>query len=294
MTPEPPSWLAEIDPTPGPPFLAMGVRSRATDAWLTADDPAALVAKARVLDAHRDEALAALGSTSSLENAARELLDVVAADAGTPLSPAARSDLTASSRGSEVGALIEAAARPVAEDLCILLPCDGAWVLAAGCVCFPSHWRLAEKLGRPLAAVHGPVPHYADELAVRVDRFLDRLAPGRGAWRRNWLIHTDDRLFAPVPPPAPDPLLSPEDAGRRLWLRSERQTLRRLPRSGAVVFTIRTQQAPLAVVAARPELRVRMAAAVASWSDALVAYRGGEAVRTPLLAWLRADDAPGG
>ena len=77
------------------------------------------------------------------------------------------------------------------------------------------------------------------------------------------------------------------DAGRRLWLRSERQTLRRLPGTGAVVFTIRTQQAPLDVLAARPALRTRLAAAVASWSGPLVAYRGGEAVRRPLLDWLR-------
>ena len=220
--------------------------------------------------------------------AARELLDAVAADLGTRPTEGPPTGAAAGAPGG-AGPLVEAAARQVAEDLCLLLPRDGRWVLAAGCVCFPSHWRLADKLGQPLAAVHAPVPHYADELAARVDRFLDRLAPGRGAWRRNWLIHTDDRLFAPRPAPPPDPPLTVDDAGPRLWLRSERQTLRRLPGSGAVVFTIRTQQAPLAVVAARPDLRARMAAAVASWSDLLVAYRGGEAVRGPLLGWLRAD-----
>jgi hypothetical protein len=280
----------------------MGVRSLAPGRWLTVDDPAALAAKAQVLAAHPAEAVAALDSTRSLEAAARELVEVVAADIGSPSGADGRAATSASRRdagdgpiadprpsaGSDVGALMEAASRPVAEDLCLLVPRDGVWVLAAGCVCFPSHWRLADKVGRPMAAVHGPVPHYSEELAARVDRFLDRLAPGRGAWRRNWLVHTDDRLFAPVPPPVPDPPLTADDAGHRLWLRSERQTLRRLAASGAVAFTIRTQQAPLAVVETRPDLRARLAAAVASWSGALVDYRGGEAVRGPLLAWLRA------
>jgi hypothetical protein len=287
--PEPPSWLDEVDPTPGPPFLPMGVRSLAPGRWLTVDDGLALAAKAAVLGAHHDAAVAALDPTPALEAATGELLAVVAADIGAGLTPpASAADVAVSGReATGVAAALEAAARPVAEDLCLLVPEGGAWVLAAGCVCFPSHWRLTDKLGQPLAAVHGPVPHYADELAARVDRFLDRLHPGRGAWRRNWLIHTDDRLFAPVPSPSPDPPLTAADAGRRLWLRSERQTLRRLPGTGAVVFTIRTQQAPLDVLAARPALRTRLAAAVASWSGPLVAYRGGEAVRRPLLDWLR-------
>jgi hypothetical protein len=39
-------------------------------------------------------------------------------------------------------------------------------------------------------------------------------------------------------------------------------------------------------VAARPDLRARMAEAVRSWSDELVAYKGGEGLRGPLLGWL--------
>ena len=73
----------------------------------------------------------------------------------------------------------------------------------------------------------------------------------------------------------------------------ERQTLCWLPGSGAVAFTIRTSQAPLGVVAHRPALRARLAAAVASWPPELVAYRGGEAVRGPLLAWLAAPEGSG-
>ena len=100
--------------------------------------------------------------------------------------------------------------------------------------------------------------------------------------RRNFTIHELPDLFATE---------TPSTAGgppAEQWLRSERQTLVRLPATGAVVFTIRTQQVLLAAVATHPDLRARLARAVAAWPPHQVAYRGGEAVRAPLLGWLRA------
>ncbi|HEX8803596.1 MAG TPA: DUF3445 domain-containing protein, partial [Acidimicrobiales bacterium] len=185
---------------------------------------------------------------------------------------------------------VERAARLVAEDLCLLVRRPGpagGWILAAACVCFPSHCRVADKLGRPVAEIHDPVPHYGEELAGRVDRFLDRLQPRTGAWRRNWMIHTHAELYAPTAPPPPDPPVTLADAGRRLCLRSERQTLRLLRRTGAIVFGIRTQQVQLDDIAGRPDLAARLLAAVESWSPDLVGYRGGESVRRPLVDWLR-------
>jgi hypothetical protein len=117
------------------------------------------------------------------------------------------------------------------DDLCLLAPMPG-WPLVAGAVLFPSHWHLADKVGRPLAEVHGRVPGYP---AAQVDRFLDRLRPGRAMWRRNVLFHRSGVLHAPTP----------VDDGSGWWVRSERQTLRRLPASGAVLFTIATETEPL-------------------------------------------------
>ena len=37
--------------------------------------------------------------------------------------------------------------------------------LTAGVVLFPSYWRILEKLGHRQEAIHGPVPHYAEDLA---------------------------------------------------------------------------------------------------------------------------------
>ena len=47
-----------------------------------------------------------------------------------------------------------------------------------------------------------------------------------------------------------------DNAGQRLHLRVERQTLLRLPKSNAVLFTIRTYMNPLSTFEGRPD-RVR-------------------------------------
>ena len=165
---------------------------------------------------------------------------------------------------------LEAAALLVPDDLVILLRFEGAWRMAAGVVCFPSHWSPPEKLGLPVAAVHGPVPHYAGELRHRVDRFLDQLRPGHAVWRRNWTIHASPELHAPRPPATIAPV-APGDH----WLRSERQVLAALPGSAGILFTIRTQQVPLAALRDRPELATRLARTLRSTPPDLAAYRFG-------------------
>ena len=157
---------------------------------------------------------------------------------------------------------------------------DGAPHLDAASLCFPSYWRLADKLGRPMADVHGPVAHYGDELAAKVDTFLQRLRPERPVWRRNWSIHDDPSYF--LPDPTPPLAVSPPEG---LYLRSERQTLRRLTTADVVLFTIRTQQVPLAVLAERPDVAHRLADAIAHWSPELAAYKGDHgALGRPALA----------
>lgn len=59
-------------------------------------------------------------------------------------------------------------------------------------------------------------------------------------------------------------------------LRSERQTLRRLARSGAVVFTIRTYLTPVSALVKEKGVAGRMASALRSWPDDVGEYKGKE------------------
>lgn len=267
-----PAWLDELPLEPGPPWLAMGTRSLDPTAWLLADDDRDrdLARKAALLAERHDEVFAAL-DLPIVDAAATEVLRLVVAATGGRAEPHVHP--------------LDAAGRLVQEDLCLLVEHDGVAHLDAASLCFPSYWRLRDKLGRPLAEVHGPVAHYAEELAARVDRFLTRLPADRPVWRRNWSIHDDPAYFLPDPTP-PQPVDPPEG----LWLRSERQTLRRLEVPGCVLFTIRTQQVPLATLAARPDLAARMADAITAWSPELVAYKGGHGA-VASVPWLRSRTA---
>jgi hypothetical protein len=177
----------------------------------------------------------------------------------------------------------------VQEDLCVLAPARDGYVLAAAFVCAPSHWRLADKIGKALTAVHEPVPGYQEVLAASVDRLFDRLEPGALIWRSNWAIGTSRRLFEPERDPtelARAAQLSAADVGRALYLRVESQTLRRLERSRAVLFTIRVFVDPLEELAARPAAARDLAAAIRGLTQAQRRYKSLDRIERPLLGYL--------
>ena len=77
------------------------------------------------------------------------------------------------------------------------------------------------------------------------------------------------------------------DLGARLWLRSERQTLRRLPRSRDVLFTIRIRQCRLADLCRVAGTAARLLAQIDSMPDALKGYKRILEIEVPLREWLR-------
>lgn len=62
----------------------------------------------------------------------------------------------------------------------------------------------------------------------------------------------------------------PTDDVENIRLRTERQSLRRLPRSGAIVFTIRTYIFAIKDLAEEPGIPGRMASAIRSWPEDVV------------------------
>ena len=129
-------------------------------------------------------------------------------------------------------------------DFCILERPPGAaeHVMTAAVLAFPASWTLAEKIGRPLSGIHAPVEVYDATLARRVQRLFDALRPEQPLMRFNAMRYVDPALFQPRT--EADPRAHPEGAGR--YLRAERQVLRRLPATGAVVFSINTWVVALA------------------------------------------------
>lgn len=130
--------------------------------------------------------------------------------------------------------------RLVQEDLCLLQDgghSDGGegYVLTGAALCFPASWTLAQKIGRPMTAIHDPVLAYDADLARRVDRMFVALRPEQPLWRMNFLTYDDFTLHQPRREGESRP--QPKGHG---YVRSERQCLLRLPQSRAVVFSIHT------------------------------------------------------
>jgi dimethylamine monooxygenase subunit A len=174
----------------------------------------------------------------------------------------------------------------VQEDLCLLAPDqEGSYRLVGASLCFPMRWRLAEKLGQPMAAIHTPVPGFAERLGRPVDRYFSALDPARPVWRANWSVTDDPELFQPHGRTKAIAIRR-EEVGQRLWLRVERQTLRRLPRTRLVLFTIRTFVRRLERIAADPALATALAARIAEMPDAMLRYKNMLDIREPLTAWL--------
>lgn len=182
-----------------------------------------------------------------------------------------------------------ATARLVPEDLVVMTRHDGDLLCSAGVVCFPNRWDLASKIGHPLQAVHAPVARLNDELAAPIDAFFERLSPEKGFWRLGWgLIETDD-LYQPLDGTAAPrgPVPTPARAGEEIWVRVERETLRRFPATGAVLFTIRTHLSRVGDLLGRPADLARLGEAVGSLPPDVAAYKGTTPLTQPFLHWLR-------
>jgi hypothetical protein len=215
----------------------MGLEPLALEAWLKPrpGDDAFLAERTRLIADHAAEVLAALPEADAAVAELAAILNV--------------------ETGSDTRATLAHLGRTIAEDLCILTPAPDGYRLTAGVLCFPNRWKLLEKIGTNVLAVHGPVPDYAADLSAGVDRFLERLRPERTFMRSNWGLVDRPDLFVPEPTPAVNPRGAPD-----FFLRREDQSFRKLPESGAVIFSIRTTTTPWSAVPA--ENRTAILAAI--------------------------------
>ncbi|KIV77953.1 hypothetical protein PV11_09726 [Exophiala sideris] len=192
-------------------------------------------------------------------------------------------------------------ARLIQDDMAILIErSDGQYYLLSGFVALAGFWRLRDKFGMSLSEIHtsGNVPHYEEKLEKGMLNMFRRLKPEEMVARNNYYIQVDDGL-------AWSKSIGPEDAAADVdvdtvnwgtaerntdpdtyFFRSERQTMWRMPKSGAIAFTFRTYFLPLKDIVQEDYVPGRLASAVRSWGEDVSKYKGKEIYEDVLLDWL--------
>lgn len=253
--------------------------------WLDPDGllVAHLKRKAELLESAHDRVFRAEADT---EEAQAEVLDLILED----LAAHHRSTHSVASDVVEVldggpqvrladHAPLEAASRLVQEDLVLMRKGEDGYRLAAASLCFPSSWSLAEKFGQSMHAIHENVPGFNDgRMGPVVARIFDNLTAEQLVGRYNWSIYDDPDLHHPQAKQlAPQIDEKGASAIAHLFVRVERQTLRRLPKSGDILFTIKIHHDPISLLKTHErggELAAGLAAQLRDLDDRQIAYKG--------------------
>lgn len=257
-----PVYLPHLDSSA---VLQMGLSRITPDDWLQLDhDPAAWQRFKEALAARDFSAV--YGDTAMAPQAVAELVSQLT----QYLQPRYPEHFTASRSGEFVLAgdapALWRLSTLIPDDVALMVAQDDVYHLAAASLCSPSHWRLADKLGRPMREVHDPIPGVHDDLSPRIDRFFQHLRVDAPVQRWNWSLQFGPERFAPGRGRG-----GSEDG---LYYRAERQSLRRLPASGAIVFTIRVYLYPLSALGDIPDALPSLLNAVRETPPALAAYKG--------------------
>ena len=189
---------------------------------------------------------------------------------------------------------LELAGRIVQDDLVIMRKGEGGYRIAGASLCFPSTWVLADKFGKAIADVHGPVPGFGPgtKTATLVDRIFDNLKVGHPVQRSNWSIYEVPDLHHPYSH-STHTRWTDISGGffNGTWLRAERQTLMRLPESGDVLFTIQIVVDPVSLLMThkdKAEIAATLKDHVASLDASELAYKGISDHRDLVLSELSA------
>ncbi len=185
------------------------------------------------------------------------------------------------------------AGRQVQEDL-VLVSADAEAAFVGGQLCFPNGWDLPDRLGKSFMTIHERTPQTTMPSVHAGVRLLSAMKPGKTVWRTSWNFKLTDQLdlstkhkpaykadFA-----ARAPRLTPEAAGREVFVRVERQTFTRLRGSPHALFGIHTYNSRLADEAANSERAERILTVVRGSPEDVKRYKAISPIEAALTAFL--------
>ncbi|KAL8711224.1 MAG: hypothetical protein Q9220_004369 [cf. Caloplaca sp. 1 TL-2023] len=182
---------------------------------------------------------------------------------------------------------MQMAARLVQDDFALLFEQpDGQYYLYAGAIVKTGVWNLDERMGMTLSHIHvdhGKVPGFKDKLERGVMSLFRRIQPDSPVQRNTWYIQGLDSMDEEGFSKGAGEMHMPVE---NFHYRTERQSMRRLPRSGAVAFLFRTYDLPITDMVEEPYVPGRLASAIRSWDDDMASYKGRHTFDKVLLDYL--------
>jgi dimethylamine monooxygenase subunit A len=243
----------------GPPRFDVGLKPIEPKDWLLPDDQIDwLTGKNQLIDHQREAVFVALAAS---EPAQQEAANLVSAACQIPL--------------NQHEPPLLAAARLVSDDLIVMEKRDNEWTNTACCLCSPTFFSASYALGKSLALLHEPVPDGDFGLAARISRVFTHLAVDRILERHNWTVQWSDARYIPDGASLRAAASAAEigQNSNQLFLRVERQTIRVLPQTGAILFTIRIRLTRLADLLADPAHKTAFEQAWTQASEPVRTYK---------------------
>ena len=186
---------------------------------------------------------------------------------------------------------LESAALLVQEDLLIMMPKNEEYFLSAASLCSPSNWSLREKFKKSLLNLHKDVPSYSDLIGERVNHLFTNLKNNRIFQRFNWSIYESPELYQPALNKASinrADNISETNAGDKLFIRVERQTIKKLNISKSILFTVRVHITPLVEIKNDLDLLKDLKKGIKNLTAPLKHYKSIDQIEEPLTSWLKA------
>jgi hypothetical protein len=187
----------------------------------------------------------------------------------------------------------------IEEDFMLLEDIGGNIQITAASNAYSSSGRLVGSVGHDVEWAHEPVPQLTRKLGGKINRVLGSIHAATLCERFNWQITPMASVFFPHNDPHAANAAAmrevfvelrrdPARAGEFLWIRVERQTLRRLPDSNAVAFSLHTYSDPLSSMQSDVESVRAIWTLLNNYSEERWKYSEMDIVREPLMTWLDA------
>ncbi len=180
---------------------------------------------------------------------------------------------------------LELASLLVQEDLIIMQPKKDVFYLKSASLCAPTRWSLKEKFDKSLTEIHKEVPGYKEKIDHRVNNIFNNLPDQKIFERYNWSIFDSPELFQPIGSKTLVEIknIDPED----LFLRVERQTLRRLKDSRSILFTVRVHVDPISSILSDKNIIMDLIKAIQNLEEDMKNYKVIQPFEEKLIQWLK-------